>query len=280
MILGDFEILMLSDGQFRLDGGAMFGVVPKVLWQRTDPPDEMNRILMGLNCLLIKSGEERILVDTGIGSLHDEKFASMFQIDQSAGGLLDNLAAAGHKPAEITRVILTHLHFDHSGGNCTRGDDGELRPTFAHATYYFQNGEFDYARQPDPRSKASYLSKNWDAVERAGQLRILDGDSEILPGLSVEITGGHTEFHQIVKIQSGGKTACFLADLVPTSSHLKTPYVMGYDLFPKQTMEKKASVLKKALAEEWLLLFEHDARVAAGYLREQDGKMKLESVAL
>lgn len=280
MQFGDFELFSISDGTFRLDGGAMFGVVPKVLWERTNPADERNRILLGLNCLLIKSQVDLILVDTGIGDLYDEKFASMFGIDRPGGGLVGGLAALGYKPADITKVILTHLHFDHSGGNCVRAEKDELRPAFSNAMYYFQQGELEYAKQPDPRSRGSYLSQNWEAVEASDQLTLISGDHEIVPGVSVQVTGGHTRDHQILKIESDGKVACFLADLAPTSSHLKTPYVMGYDLYPGTTMQMKEKVLKQALAENWLLLFEHAPNVKAGYLIEKEGKLQIENVEI
>lgn len=280
MKFGELEIFSVSDGLFRLDGGAMFGVVPKVLWQRTDPPNEQNRILLGLNCMLIKTENERILVDTGIGQDYDEKFTSMFEIDYSHGDLLESLKQVGCEPGDITKVILTHLHFDHCGWNCRRTNAGNYVPTFPNAAYYFQKGELEYAKNPDPRSRASYLSKNWDAVIEAGQLELISGNYEIVPGVEVEIAAGHTRDHQIVKVHSAGKTACFLADLVPTNSHLKTPYVMGYDLYPRKTMEEKERVLNQAFAEKWLLLFEHAPSVKAGYLYEKDGKRYLEKVEI
>ncbi len=278
MKFGDLEIFSVSDGLFRLDGGAMFGVVPKVLWQRTNPADDKNRIQLGLNCMLIKTANDLILVDSGIGDFHDDKFKGMFAIDHTSHSLLDDLAKSGFKAEDITKVILTHLHFDHSGNNCRETEGGEVVPTFSNATYFFQEKEYEYASNPDPRSKASYLARNWQAVAKANQLEIISGDIEIVPGVRVEITGGHTRDHQIVKVVSAGKTACFLADLAPTTSHLKTPYVMGYDLYPKTTMEVKERVLQQALAENWLLFFEHDPVVRAGYLRQEDGKMKIEAV--
>ncbi|RMF65787.1 MAG: MBL fold metallo-hydrolase [Calditrichaeota bacterium] len=277
MKFGEFHLHVVSDGKFRLDGGAMFGVVPRVLWERTNPPDAANRILLGLNCLLIKSSREVILVDTGIGTLYDEKFAGMFQIDHSEN-LHDGLKSLGLTSADVTRVILTHLHFDHCGGNCVRGDDGTLNPAFPNATYYVQKGELEYAKAPDPRSKGSYLAHNWEPVEASGQLQLISGDTEIVPGVQTVVTGGHTRDHQIVKIQSDGKIACFLADLVPTNSHLRTPYVMGYDLYPKTTMEVKEKVLKQAVQGKWLVFFEHAPSVKAGYLFEKDGRIQLEKV--
>ncbi len=277
--LGEFEIFVVSDGKFKLDGGAMFGVVPKVVWQRTNPANENNRIQLGLNCLMIKTANDLILVDTGIGGFHDAKFSSMFEIERG-GGLVGQLAENGVQPEDVTRVILTHLHFDHCGGNCTRAEDGTLRPTFPNAVYHCNRGEFDYAQDPDARSRASYLAQNWDALKVAGQLQFNDGDAEIVPGISVRVTGGHTRDHQIVMIESGDRKACFLADLVPTDSHLKTPYVMGYDLYPGTTMKVKQEVLQQALAEQWLLLFEHAPSVQAGYLVQDNDKIGLTGVAV
>jgi glyoxylase-like metal-dependent hydrolase (beta-lactamase superfamily II) len=277
MKFGSFELFILSDGMFRLDGGAMFGVVPRVLWEKLNPPDASNRILMGLNCLLVRTPHDLILVDTGIGNLYNEKFASMFAVDKSTN-LQKGLANLGVRPADITKVILTHLHFDHCGGNGIRDVSGKIRPTFPNATYYVQQGEFEYAQHPDPRSKGSYLSYNWEAVVASGQMQFITGDREIVPGVQVEVTGGHTRDHQIVKVQSGDRTACFLADLVPTNSHLKTTYVMAYDLYPKTTMEVKERVLKQALQEQWLLIFEHAPKIKAGYLKEVEGKTQIEKV--
>ncbi len=279
MKFGDFELFVLSDGKFRLDGGAMFGVVPKVLWERTNPPNEMNRIEMGLNSLLIKTNDDIILVDTGIGENYNEKFLEMFEIDKSTN-LLKSLHAVGVAAEEVTKVILTHLHFDHCGGNCTKDENGELKPAFPNAVYYFNTDEFEYANKPDPRSRASYLAQNWQAVEASGQLQPIEGNQEIVPGIEVFTTGGHTQNHQIVKVRSDGKTACFLADLVPTDSHLKTAYVMGYDLYPMTTMEMKAKVLKQALQENWLLIFEHAPSVKGGYLVEKEGKPRIEEIEI
>ena len=279
MKFGDFELFVLSDGKFKLDGGAMFGVVPKVLWEKTNPPNEMNRIEMGLNSLLIKTNDDIVLVDTGIGDNYNEKFFEMFEIDKPTS-LLKSLNSRSLKPDDITKVVLTHLHFDHCGGNCAKGEGGELKPTFPNATYYFHQDEFEYAKKPDPRSRGSYLAQNWQAIEALGQLQLISGNQEIIPGVEVFTTGGHTQNHQIVKVHSDGKTACFLADLVPTDSHLKTAYVMGYDLYPKTTMEMKEKVLKQALQENWLLIFEHAPSVKGGYLTEKEGKLRIEEVEI
>jgi glyoxylase-like metal-dependent hydrolase (beta-lactamase superfamily II) len=277
MKFGDFELFIISDGIFRLDGGAMFGTIPKLLWERTNPADERNRILMGLNCLLIRTPQENILVDTGIGNVYDDKFAFLYAVDKSETNLLRSLAAVGVAPADITKVVLTHLHFDHSGGNCCQDIHGEFVPTFPNAGYYINRDELAYAKQPDPRSKPSYLPYTWEPLERGGQVVLTVGDAEISPGVSVMLTPGHTANHQSVVVRSRGLTACFLADLVPTPSHLKTHYVMGYDLFPKTTMEHKERVLKQVFDEHWLLIFEHSPDVKAGYLTAD---LKIEPVEL
>lgn len=279
MKFGDFELYVLSDGKFKLDGGAMFGVVPKVLWEKTNPPNAMNRIELGLNSLLIKTNDDIVLVDTGIGENYPEKFFEMFEIDKSPD-LLKSLHSIGLKSDDVTKVVLTHLHFDHCGGNCSKNENGELKPAFPNAIYYFQQDEFEYAKKPDPRSRGSYLAQNWQVIEASGQLQLISGNQQIIPGVEVFTTGGHTQNHQIVKVHSGGKTACFLADLAPTDSHLKTPYVMGYDLYPKTTMEMKEKVLKQALQENWLLIFEHAPKVRAGYLTEKEGKLQIEEVEI
>jgi glyoxylase-like metal-dependent hydrolase (beta-lactamase superfamily II) len=266
MKFGEFELFVINAGTFRLDGGAMFGTIPKVIWEKSNPADERNRILLGLNCLLIRSPTEIILVDTGLGTIYDERFAFLYDVDRSQTNLVMSLDIAGVGASDVTKVILTHLHFDHCGGNCFKDDNGELKPAFANAVYYINRDELAYAKQPDHRSKPSYLSHNWEPLEEREQVILTSHDEEISPGVSVMSAPGHTANHQIVMVRSGGLTACFLADLVPTPSHLKTHYVMGYDLFPKTTMETKERVLKQAWEENWLLIFEHSAEITAGYL--------------
>ena len=266
MKFGEFELFVVSDGTFRLDGGAMFGTIPKVLWERTNPADDRNRILMGLNCLLIRTPTENILVDTGLGAAYDEKFAFLYGVDKSETELLRSLAAAGVEAADINKVILTHLHFDHAGGNCFPQGNGEFKPTFPNAVYYINQGELAYAKEPDPRSKPSYLPHTWEPLEKRGQIGLISGDEEVAPGVTILSAPGHTPNHQIVKVQSGGLTACFLADLVPTPSHLKTHYVMGFDLDALTAMKNKERVLKQAQAENWLLIFEHSPGDQSGLL--------------
>jgi len=277
MKFGDLNLFILSDGLFRLDGGAMFGVVPRVLWEKTDAPDEKNRILMGLNCLLVMRGQEKILIDTGVGDKFDAGFGGMFGIHREKT-LLDHLADLNLQPKDITHVIMSHMHFDHIGWNTRRNAAGEIVPTFPNATYFAQRGEYEVANHPDERSRASYIKWNWDAL--GSQLQLLDGTTEVLPGVESFLAPGHTLHHTIVKIKSADKTVAFMADLVPTTSHLKTAYVMGYDLYPKMTMEIKPKVLLQAFAENWLLIFEHAPRIKAGYLRQAEGNWKLEPVGL
>ena len=277
MKFGELELFVVSDGTFRLDGGAMFGTIPKVLWERTNPADDRNRILMGLNCLLIRTSTENILIDTGLGTGYDEKFAFLYGVDKSQTELLRSLAAAGVQAADISKVILTHLHFDHGGGNCFQEGNGEFKPTFPNAVYYINQGELAYAKDPDPRSSPSYLPHTWEPLEKRGQVALTSGDEEIASGVTVLPALGHTPNHQIVTVRSGEMTACFLADLVPTPSHLKTHYVMGFDLDPLTTMKNKEPVLKQARAENWLLIFEHSSDIKAGYLTED---LRIEPVEL
>ena len=277
MEFGELELFVVSDGTFRLDGGAMFGTIPKVLWERAHPADDRNRILMGLNCLLIRTPTENILVDAGLGTDYDEKFAFLYDVDKSQTELLRSLAAAGVQASDISKVILTHLHFDHAGGNCFREGDGDFKPTFPNAVYYINQGELAYAKEPDPRSKPSYLPYTWEPLERRGQVVLTSGDEEIAPGVTVLSAPGHTPNHQIVTVRSDGRTACFLADLVPTPSHLKTHYVMGFDLDSLTAMKNKERVLKQAWAENWLLIFEHSSDIKVGYLTED---LKVEPVEL
>ena len=276
MKLGKFTLISLSDGTFWLDGGAMFGVVPKVIWEKLNPADELNRIELGLNPLLIQTGEKNILIDTGIGDKFDEKFKKIFRVDKSQH-LLNSLGNIGLKPEDIDIVINTHLHFDHCGGNtCVK--EGKIVPTFPNAKYVIQKGEWENAINPNERTRASYLKENFVPIEEAGQLELIEGDVEILPGIRVYVTGGHTKSHQVVFIEAGDKKAVYLGDLIPTASHIKLPYIMGYDLYPIETLEKKRELLPKAISENWLLVFEHDPKITMGYLEEKEGKFLVKPI--
>ena len=277
MKLGAFDIYPVSDGRFRLDGGAMFGVVPKVLWEKCCPSDEFNRIPLSLTALLIRANGKNILVDTGLGPKEDGRFQRMFAVERTPT-ILESLKRLDLGPDDIDLVINTHLHFDHAGGNTMR-ENGNVRPVFSKARYVIQRGEFEDAFRANERTKASYRSDNFTPIDHIKQWEFLHGDTEIVPGVTAVVTAGHTRYHQSVKIESEGQVAFFLGDLIPTVSHLPLPYIMGYDLFPIQTLETKRWVLDRAFEERWLLLFEHDPAVQAGYVRkDQDGKYFLHEV--
>ncbi len=270
MDFGKFNFTIISDGNFWLDGGAMFGVVPKVLWNKLNPADDQNRIRLALNCLVIDTRGKKVLIDTGVGEKLSEKFKGIYRIERELC-LLDSLRKNGIEPEDIDFVINTHLHFDHCGGN-TRIIENKLTTTFPRAKYIIQKREWYDATHPNERTKASYLVENFIPIEENGQLVLIDGDAEILPGIRVILTNGHTKGHQSVSIQSENRTAIYLGDLVPTTSHLKIPYIMGYDLFPLDIIKKKKEILGRALKERWLLIFEHDPKYPFGYLEERDGK--------
>jgi len=277
MKLGKFEIYSLSDGFFRLDGGAMFGIIPRTLWEKGNPPDEKNRILLSLRPLLIKTGKENILIDTGIGDKEDAKFRSIYAVDKRST-LRDSLSSLGLNPEDIDIVINTHLHFDHAGGNTLRSPEGKFSPTFPRARYIVQKGELEDALHPNERTAASYLAWNFEPLIETRQLETIEGEVKLLPGVKAMVTGGHTKFHQSVKIESEGEVAIFLGDFIPTLSHLKSPFIMGYDLYPLETLKNKQNFLLQACRQGWLLVFEHDPLVPWGYLTEKKGKFLLRPV--
>jgi glyoxylase-like metal-dependent hydrolase (beta-lactamase superfamily II) len=272
--LGSFRIHALEAGLQRLDGGAMFGVVPKVLWERRIPADARNRIPLALRCLLVETADELVLIDNGIGNKEGEKFRDIYgiandPIDVAAGHVTqldDAIAAAGFRAADVGLVIDTHLHFDHAGGNTFIDPDGQTRLTFPNARYIVRRGEWEWAHLQNERISASYLPHNMDPVAEAGRFEFIDADIEIVPGITLLRTPGHTPHHQSVVIRSGDETACFLADVIPTSAHLPLPWIMGYDVEPLVTLESKRALLPGAMEEQWLLVFEHDPVVAWGRL--------------
>jgi len=278
MKLGAFEIYPVTDGRFRLDGGAMFGVVPKVIWEKCCAADDLNRIPLSLTCLLIRAHGKSILVDTGLGSKEGDKFQRMFAVDRTPT-LLESLNRLGLGREDIDMVINTHLHFDHAGGNTMIETNGTITPSFPKAQYFIQHGEYEDAARANERTKASYRRDNFTSIAHVNQWEFLHGDTEVLPGITAVVTAGHTRCHQGVKIESEGKTAFFLGDLIPTVSHLPLPFIMGYDLFPIQTLETKRWVLDRAFEQQWLLLFEHDPLVQAGHVRKDpEGKYFLQEV--
>ena len=275
MIFGDFELLPLSDGSFRLDGGAMFGVVPKPLWERRAPADEKNRIRLGLRPLLVRTGKSTLIIDAGVGAKMDEKSLAIYAVDRTRT-LDHSLADVGLTKASIDIVLASHLHFDHAGGFTERTLGGELLPAFPNARYVARTGEWDDATHPHERNRASYLQENFVPLADAKVLDLVPGDGEIIPGVRVVRTGGHTMHHQIVMIESGGRTAVFAADLIPTRAHVDVPWIMGYDLYPMDTLTFKRTFVREAIAHEYLIFFEHDPDIAAGYIRESNGRLFVE----
>lgn len=272
--LGKFRIHALHAGGQKLDGGAMFGVVPKALWEKRIPADDRNRIPLAMRCLLVETPDALVLIDNGAGNKDGEKFRDIYglQNEGTPTRLEDALRAAGFAPDDITHMIDTHLHFDHAGGNTYRDAEGEIRLSFPRARYYVQRGEFEYAHWRNERTQASYLSANFDPVHDAGKFELVDGEVGILPGISVIRTPGHTPHHQSVILRSAGEAACFLGDLIPTAAHLPLPWIMGYDVEPLVTLESKRTLLASARAEQWLLVFEHDPIVPWGRLDPENEK--------
>lgn len=277
MKFGDLEIFVVSDGRFRLDGGAMFSVVPKVLWERHLAADERNRVTLGLNCLLIRSAGKTLLVETGTGEKLGPKGENIYGIDHSVN-LLETLQSHGVAPGDVDCVINTHLHFDHCGWNTRWDKDGRPVPTFPRARYYVQRGEYEHALQPTERDRASYLPENFRPLADTHQWVWLEGDTEIAPGVEVVRVPGHTRDMQCVRLTAAGRTAFFFADLVPTRAHLPSAWIMGYDLYPLTTLEQKKRWIPEAVRNEWLCFFAHDPKVPAAYLREKGGKVVAEPV--
>jgi glyoxylase-like metal-dependent hydrolase (beta-lactamase superfamily II) len=272
LMLGDMRIHALDAGTQRLDGGAMFGVVPKPLWEKRIAADERNRIPLAMRCLLVETPDTLVLVDNGAGNKEDQKFCEIYGIHNASSDparatrLEDALARAGFGIDDVDVVINTHLHFDHAGGNTRRMPDGGMALSFPRARYVVQRGEFEWAHVRNERIQASYLPHNFDPVMGAGRLELLEGAVEVVPGIRVLPTPGHTPHHQSVLVSSAGATACYLADVIPTSAHLPLPWIMGYDVEPLVTLESKRTLLQRARAEEWLLVFEHDPVVPWGRL--------------
>jgi methylmalonyl-CoA epimerase len=275
--LGDIEIVALSDGFFYLDGGAMFGVVPKTLWGQRVPVDERNRIRMAMRPVLVR-GPRTMLIDAGCGDKMTARQADIYRFERE-WNLQHSLAAAGTTPDAIDIVLASHLHFDHAGGFTVRETDGTVRPRFPRAQYVVRRGEWEDATHANERTRASYFPENFKPLADANVLQLVDEDATIMPGVRVRRSGGHTMHHQIVLIESGGRTAVFAADLLPTSAHLPDVWIMGYDLHPLDTLNFKRAFLREAIEREYLILFEHDPDVAAGYIRERDGKRYVEPVA-
>lgn len=277
--LGRWRIHAIQAGGQQLDGGAMFGVVPKTLWSRKIDADERNRIPMGMRCLLVEHDDGLVLIDSGVGNKETTKFHDIYGIENqsqqspAAGrtALEAGLAQVGFSTDDVTLLINTHLHFDHAGGNTYRDEGGVVRPTFANARYVVQRGEYEYALGANERTSASYFPPNWESIFAAERFDLISGGQELRPGIEVRLTPGHTPHHQSVLLRSGGETLCFLGDVVPTSHHLPLPWIMGYDVEPLVTLESKRALLAESMANDWLLVFEHDAHVGFGRVAH-DGK--------
>jgi glyoxylase-like metal-dependent hydrolase (beta-lactamase superfamily II) len=270
--LGDFELTVVSDGTYFLDAGAFFGVVPRTMWSKKVTPDEQNRLDTGLNSLLVRTGEKNILIETGIGNKLSDK---MVKIYTQPARLLDNLHAAGVAPEDIDIVINTHLHFDHCGWNTVRHND-KIVPTFPRAKYYAPEGEWQYARHPSERDAISFISENYDPLVESGQMTLLRGGEEIVPGISVKTFPGHTAHMQAVIVSSGGggnenednekRTACYISDLIPTSAHINITWGMAFDLYPLEVIESRKRYYEQAISERWLTVFTHDDQTPWGYV--------------
>jgi glyoxylase-like metal-dependent hydrolase (beta-lactamase superfamily II) len=273
--LGDLEFHVLVDGYVSLDGGAMFGIIPKVMWEKKIPSDSRNRVQLAMNCLLVHAGGKRILIETGIGAKMSPKLRDIYAIEGPF--LNDRLAEHGLDPSEIDIVINTHLHFDHCGGN-TRMEKDKIVAAYPNAKYVIQRGEFEHAKHPNERDRVSYMLENYVPLEAKGKLALLEGDRAIAPGVELIRVPGHTANMQCVKLTGGGKTAFFLADLVPTTAHLPMPWTMGFDLYPVTTLENKRKWIPELVKEGWIALFCHDTKTPAAYLRERDGHWEAEPV--
>ncbi len=274
MRLGELEFTLVSDGGFRLDGGAMFGVVPKPLWEKKIAGDERNRIQLGMNCLLVRTAGKTVLIETGAGDKLDAKLRGIYAIEEGPR-LLDRLAAHGVTPDRVDIVVDTHLHFDHCGWN-TRIVNGKAVPTFPNAKYFVQGGELEHAKAPNERDRASYMPDNFLPVEAAGQFVLLEGDAVVAPGIELIRVPGHNADMQCVRLSGGGKSAFCFVDLVPTTAHIPFPWIMGYDLYPMQTLANKKKWIPEIAASGALVIFAHDFNVPAAYLHHHENQFEIE----
>lgn len=273
MKLGEFGLYSISDGDFWLDGGSMYGVVPKVLWNKLTPADGENRIRLSLNCLLIRTPTKMVLVDTGLGEKFTKRLKEIYKTENSCS-LHTSLAALRIDPSDIDYVINTHLHFDHCGGN-TKKKNGKYVPAFSNAKYIIQNDEWRNASQPNEKTKSSYRQSDFLPLEEAGQLQLIEGDYDLIPGVKTVVTRGHTLGHQSVLITSEGNHAFYLGDLIPMTSHLRIPYVTSFDLYPVELIDTKKDIINRAVKEKWLLIFEHDPDIVFAHITKDAGVVKL-----
>jgi glyoxylase-like metal-dependent hydrolase (beta-lactamase superfamily II) len=273
MQFGDYRVEIIPDTEFRLDGGAMFGVVPRNLWAKVCPPDDENRIRMNMNCVFIDTGDERILIETGIGEKWSAKHTAMFGIDRKRPFAESLRAIAEVGPESISIVINTHLHFDHSGGNTTLNGANEAVPAFPNARYFISQAEVDHAETPSERDRASYFPENWRPLKASGQLETKKANYEVVPGLHMETYPGHNRSMQCWRLTAGEQTLFGFADLVPMRAHVPFPWIMGYDLYPVETLEVKKKILPQAAREGWNCLFYHDPDEPLCRIEEREGKL-------
>jgi glyoxylase-like metal-dependent hydrolase (beta-lactamase superfamily II) len=276
LTLGDFELSVFSDGTYPLDGGAFFGVIPKVMWSRKIEADDRNYVHAGLNSLLIRTGKQTVLIETGMGNKLSERMVKFYG---QPARLLDNLADGGIAPEDIDIVINSHLHFDHCGWNTVRDQNDRIVATFPRAKYYAPEGEWQYGRKPSERDAISYIPDNYEPLVESGQMTLLKGGEEIVPGISVKTFRGHTAYMQAVIVRSGGKTACYISDLIPTTAHIDLTWGMAFDLYPLDTIESKKQYYAQSIPERWLTVFTHDPKTPWAYVEKDElGKMAARAV--
>ena len=274
MKIGDYDISTMETGSISLDGGAMFGVVPKTLWQKTNPADELNRIKLALRIMVLRSKDRLIVVDTGVGNKLNEKLSKIYNVDYSIYNLHSELQKKGIKANDVTDVIITHLHFDHVGG-ATYYDNGELKLTFPNAIHHIQGEQWHWGTEPSEKDRASYMPENYLPIQEQGKLNELPGPGTLYPGIDLLVMYGHTHGMQLPKIYDSKNTLLYCADLIPTASHIPLPYIMGYDNYPMNTLEEKRRILPQAVDENWILAFEHDPFREAGTIEHTDKGFKL-----
>jgi glyoxylase-like metal-dependent hydrolase (beta-lactamase superfamily II) len=276
MKIGNYDLLAIETGRFALDGGAMFGVVPRPLWEKTNVPDERNRITLAARALLIVGNGRRILVDNGNGGKFTPKQVDIYRLDTGRNDLMKSLAEAGVTPSDVTDVILTHLHFDHAGGSTYR-EGTEVKPAFPHARYYVQKAHWEQAVNPTEKDRGSFMADDFMPLKDHGVLEFVEGEYEIFPGISLVLVNGHTAAQQLPKISDGTTTVLFCCDLFPTTSHIPLPYIMAYDLRPLVTLNEKKQILARACEEDWTLFFEHDPETVAGKVKRTDRGFQFDS---
>jgi len=277
MRIGQYDVYILDTGRYRLDGGAMFGVIPRVLWQKENQPDEKNRIIMALNTLLIIGDGRVILIDTGIGEKADDKFSRIYAIDHSRHSLLKALAEHNVQPEDVTDVILTHLHFDHAGGATYYDSDGNLRLQFPNATHYIQKKQLEWSQKRFEKDRASYLSENIEPLVKSKNLKLLKGPTSLFDGVEILTSDGHTIAQQLVLISGEEGKLLYAADLIPMAAHVPIPWVMAYDLYPVTTIEEKKMLLRQAVEEGWTVFFEHDPRLPCATIEYTDRGYQIKS---